>query len=112
MDDRDFKEKQTKPTIKELINGYENICNKIVNEFCKKQNLTFNYWIADEIGQIFEASDHFFDTRDVIFDMKTNQKKGLILKWHDKCVECHFEKKPIINYQVFCKLSGSRKAKE
>jgi hypothetical protein len=75
--------------IDKLRDEYVKICNLYVQEFCEKQELEFMYWINDDVGGIFEASDYFFSFADIVYDINSNQPKGLILKWSDECIINH-----------------------
>ena len=67
-----------------IFNNYERACDDIVSEFCKKQDIEFYGWIADEVGGVAGfAHDYFFNVCDLILDLKTNQPKGLILEWQN-----------------------------
>ena len=91
--------------MKKTIESYEKICNKVIQEFCKKQELKFDYWIADEIGNIAAFGDYFFNMNEIIFDLKSNQPKGLIMQWQDDMVE-YFDTRDLtepnpINYNSY-----------
>lgn len=90
----------------EMIKNYENLCNEIANEFSKKQGLYFDYWIGDEVGEMASFScQHYFSISDMFFDLKTEQKKGLIIKWQQD--EVYFntlrENAQPINYRAYTK---------
>ena len=87
-----------------LIEKYEKICNKIIIEFAEKQGLEFDYWIVNTVGEVACLGGYYFDFKDVCFDLKTNQLKGLIMEWHDETIENYFKKKrKEITYQNYCK---------
>jgi len=96
--------------IKHLINDYNQICNLIVNAFCEKQNLNFDYWVADEIGGIADINGYFFNLSDIIIDLKNDTPKGAILEWQDQVLEANLFKEPgqteFINYRSW--LMGAR----
>ncbi len=75
-------------TTETLIADYENACNKILKAFTKKQGLDDYGWIAEEIGgTVSFGDDYFFDIKEIIVDLKTDQPKGLILKWQEENIE-------------------------
>lgn len=89
---------------KDLLTQYENICNQIVVKFAAKQKLEFDYWIADEIGGIAcFANQYYINFSDIILDLKTRQKKGLILDWQDDYVEFNHDREVYknINYKSY-----------
>lgn len=89
-----------------LIEKYETICNKIVIEFEKKQDLNFGYWIGDTIGEIAVFNDtYYFNFTDIIFDLKANQPNGKIIEWIEYIIEFSMsnrKKDYIMNYQNYC----------
>ena len=90
----------------EKINKYENICNEIINKFCKKQDIYFEFWVADLVGEVAVFGDYSFNFTDIIRDLKTNQPKGLILQWQIDSIDFYFKNKKSkyrINYYSYCK---------
>lgn len=75
--------------IDKLKKEYESVCNEYVREFCEKQELYFDYWINDDVGGVFVTADYCFNFSDIVYDINSNQPKGLILKWSDESVENH-----------------------
>jgi hypothetical protein len=91
-------------SIKELYTQYEFVSNEFVKKFCKKQELYFDGWVADEVGGIASFScQYFFNLSEIVLDLKTKQRKGLILNWQDDDVEFNmFNKNPQhINYKSY-----------
>jgi hypothetical protein len=80
-----------------LRQHYENICNAYVNEFCAKQEMDLNGWIGGEVGGVTECSDFFFDFRDIVRDIDTEQPKGLIIDWYYD----NLEGRRFINYDSY-----------
>ena len=73
---------------KNIIEQYESICNKIVEEFAKKQGFDDWYWIGNLIGGLVDFNGAYvFSFRNIIYDIQTNQEKGFILKWQDDTLE-------------------------
>lgn len=67
--------------MKKSIKKYHKICNKIVKKFAKKQEIEFDYWIGDKIGEIASFSEsYFFNLNDIILDFLENMKPGFIIK--------------------------------
>ena len=89
-----------------IFNNYEMACNDIVSEFCKKQDIEFDGWVADEVGGIAGfVSQYFFNVCDLILDLKTNQPKGLILEWQNDSTDFNAikreEERKFINYKSY-----------
>jgi hypothetical protein len=90
--------------IQQTINTYEKACNDLIILFCNKQDLEFDGFVGDEIGGTASfAESYFFNLSDIIHDLKTNQKKGLILDWQIEDVEHNLgnENPKHINYKSY-----------
>lgn len=87
--------------MREIIAQYENNCNNLVKLFAKKQGLDFDFWVSDIVGGVACFSHHYyFSIDDLVLDLKTKQKKGLILQWQEDGVENY----PLnINYYSYTK---------
>lgn len=59
--------------------AYEAICNDYLQEFCKKQDFEFYYWIS--IGEIAVIRGYFLNFSDIKLDIDTNQPAGQFFKW-------------------------------
>ena len=66
---------------------YEKACNEYVKIFCKKQDMEFELWICDTIGDIAMCNDFFFSLSDIAYDVNSNQPKGLIIDWYYENIE-------------------------
>ena len=90
--------------MKNLKEQYEFCCNEYVRLFSEKQDISFDYWIADEVGGIAVFIDqYFFNLSDIILDIETGQPKGLILKFQDDSVDytCENKNNKPINYKAY-----------
>jgi hypothetical protein len=90
--------------IEKLKNRYYEICNQIVSEFCKKQEMEFDSWVGDIVGEIALIGDYYLNFSDILQDLNTNQEKWFILQWYNDSVDNAIKNKfPIqINYQSYC----------
>jgi hypothetical protein len=71
-----------------LKEKYEIIVNEYVQKFCNKQDLEFEFWVAGIIGDIaFFGDAYYFDFKDIVRDINTNQPKGLIIKWLQETIK-------------------------
>lgn len=82
--------------LKKAIESYENICNELAEEFCRKQDMIFDGWAGNQIGGIAYCNDFFFNMNDIILDLKSNQPKGNIIDWYYSNTEEH-----TINYYSY-----------
>lgn len=69
-------------SLERIRKKYVEACTRYVTLFCEKQELDFDFWVADRVGGTFFCGDYFFDIQDVIFDLETNQPKEAILDWY------------------------------
>ena len=95
-----------KKEIDKLKIEYDKLCNEWIKLFCKKQGIEFDFWIGDEIGGIASfICQYYFTIDNIIFDLTTNQPKGLILNWQIDEVEHNSLKddKDYINYSSYSK---------
>lgn len=90
-------------TIEKLKQQYESVCNEYLEKFCRKQEMTNEGWVGDEVGGVAECSDFYFDLRDIAYDINSKQPAGRIINWYYESVE-NYPKS--INYFSYC--SGLR----
>lgn len=83
----------------EVIELYEYAARNIIKEFCRKQDLQFEFDNYDVGMGIICLSDYFFNIEDIYFDMKHNLPKDKILQWYDYRL-MHDSN---INYSSYCK---------
>lgn len=72
----------------------------------KKQDLDFDGWVGDHIGETAVFScQYYFNLSDMILDLKTKQPKRLILRWQDDYIDFNIGKEPEdrkeINYKSY-----------
>ena len=60
----------------------EVIWNDYVQKFCNKQELTNEGWVNDDIGGIAICSELYFNFRDIVWDINSEQPKGQIIDWY------------------------------
>ena len=68
--------------INELKKQYEFVCNEYVEKFCNKQEMDFEGWVGGTIGGIAYCNDFYFNFQDIVFDINSEQAKGLIISWY------------------------------
>lgn len=66
---------------------YEYLCNEYIKAFCNKQSLTFHGWVADQIGGIACFNGFYFNFQDIVWDVNSKQKKGVIIDWYYENLE-------------------------
>lgn len=81
-----------------ILKMHDKIVNNIVKRFEAKHDLIFDYWIRDQVGETAVFGDYSFNFTDILFDFRTKQKPGDILKWHNENVEHEV----FINYNSYC----------
>jgi hypothetical protein len=96
--------KLKKLTIDELQDHYENICNEYIRRFSKKQEIEFDGWVGNEVGDIASfICQYFFNVSDIMLDLSTHQPVGLILDWQSEGVDYNMfnDDKQYINYKSY-----------
>lgn len=85
------------------LEKYEKSVMQVIDEFCKKQGCSFDYWVGGVIGEVGAFGDNFFNFTDVYIDLKQNAPAGLIFEWQNADIEFNINrKKPInINYRSY-----------
>lgn len=86
--------------IKILKQNYENVCNEYVQEFCNKQDMSFEFWV-DTIGGIALCSDFYLNFNDIVYDINSKQPKARIIDWYNNTITNHPNE--VDNYFTYCK---------
>lgn len=85
----------------DLKDNLEKATMDIVKAFEKKQDMYFQFFVADDFTGIACFGDIlYFNISDICHDVFTEQPKGLIVEWLEDCME---NEKQTINYQSYCK---------
>ena len=79
----------------------EKVLKQYIKEFEKKQDLTFEFAVDDDLmtSIFFENGIHFYMT-DIIYDIDNNIEKGLIDKWFEYVLI----NESCINYRTYLKM--------
>ena len=79
-----------------LISKWGNLTNEITDNWIKEyfeleedESVDF-YWVADDIGTIFEFADYFFNFSNVLDCYKYNISKEKLFLWYEYCLEEQF----------------------
>lgn len=73
--------------MEDLRKVYEKVCNDYLDFFCKKQEIIFEGWVSDQVGGIAFFGECFFSFPDIVWDVNSNQPKGLIVDWYHENLE-------------------------
>lgn len=108
-----WKRTRNKPLrlMEKLIKQYEAICEKLVAEYCKKNDVEAEFWVADDIGGSVAISDStIISIEEIIFDLKHNIPKNTynhyqeyIMEWYNKDKDKDLVNDFKINYKSYCK---------
>lgn len=90
-------------SVKTLLADYKKSCDAIVQTFCKKQGIEFEFWVDDKTCDIVQIGDCFLNLSDIIIDLSELSPKGKILDWYYDSVERHFESKQNTSYLSYVK---------
>ena len=100
--------------MKSLISKWGNLTNEITENWIKEyfeleedESVDF-YWVADDIGTIFEFADYFFNFSNVLDCYKYNISKEKLFLWYEYCLEEQFVNISLANFI----LSPEEKAKK
>lgn len=66
-----------------LKEKYKECCKKYIEQFCKKQNIEFDGWIGNNVGGVAVCSDYYLSFNDIVWDINSKQRKGVILNWYN-----------------------------
>ncbi len=87
--------------IEKLKKQHEKVCNDYIKAFCKKQDLEFQFWVADIVGEIACFGDiFFFDFTEIVHDIKTEQPPQKIIQWLNERLETSDN---FVNYYSYTK---------
>jgi hypothetical protein len=86
--------------MKTLKEKYEDVCNEYVKKFCKKQGMSFEFWV-DSVGGIVLCSDFYLNFLDIVWDINSNQPEDRIIDWYDDMIIKY--PKETVNYFTYCK---------
>ena len=87
-----------------LEKRYKLICEQYVREFCEKQEMDFGGWVGNQVGGIAYCSDFYFNFLDIVWDINSNQPKGLIIEWYYKSLDTP---KLAVNYITYTKIKSN-----
>lgn len=68
--------------VSKLKRDYEKACNQYIKTFCEKQEMEFEFWVANDVGGIAVIGDCYFNFQDIVWDINAQIVEGLILEWY------------------------------
>jgi hypothetical protein len=68
--------------VEKLKKKYEEICLSYIEKFCNKHEMEFYGWVGDTVGSIAFCNNFFFNFQDILWDINSFQKKGMIVDWY------------------------------
>lgn len=96
-------------TFKSLKTDYNRVCNKIVKIFCKKQDIDFDFWVADQVGEVaIFMNEYSFTMAEIILDLESKQPKGFILEWQRDFLEFNMSRKERLDINYASYIKGLR----
>lgn len=69
---------------KKLKNNLEKSIQEYIDLFCKKQDIEFDYWVANLSGTIGVFGDYFLSFEDIRLDLETDQPVNAIFEWYEE----------------------------
>ncbi len=93
--------------MEKTLKEFESSVNKLVQEFAKKQDFDFKFFVRDDYTQTACFGDIlYFSLSDMYYDLKTKQPKGRITEWQEETLN-----DKDITYENYC-LELQEKAKK
>ena len=87
--------------LNKLKEQYEFVVSEYVQIFCNKQGVSFEFWVADQIGGIACFGDIlYFNFMDIVWDINSKQPKYQIIDWIYESVD---NPEKSINYYSYSK---------
>lgn len=84
--------------IDDLKLEYKRVCEKYIDIFCKKQDVEFDGWVANVVGETANFGDYTINFTDVKLDVNNEIEQGLIFSWYNEVAE---HPKRYINYYSY-----------
>lgn len=87
------------------IQDFERSTKLLIDMFCKKQEVDYEFSVSDDITGVSAYSGHnYFSLNDVYFDMVNDKPKGLIIEWQQYISYYSITKNVdrFINYESYC----------
>ena len=79
----------------------EKVLKQYIKEFEKKQDLTFEFAVCDNLMEVISFGYvYFFNMSDIIYDIDNNIKENIIVEW----LEYTIQEKDYINYRTYLKM--------
>lgn len=90
--------------LNKLKKQYKFVVSEYIHKFCNKQNVSFEFWVADKIGGTACFGDVlYFNFMDIIYDINSKQPKHQIINWIYESID---NPEKLISYYNYSK--GSR----
>ena len=78
----DYPTPNTSNELHKMQEQYEFVVSEYVQQFCNKQDVSFEFWVADQIGGIACFGDIlYFNFMDIVWDINSKQPKNQIIDW-------------------------------
>ena len=79
----------------------EKVLKQYIKEFEKKQDLTFEFAVDDNLMEVISfGCVYFFNMSDIIYDIDNNIKENMIVEWFEYTIQ----EKDYINYRTYLKM--------
>ena len=90
---------------KKLKRNLEKAVKDYIRAFEKKQEVHFDYAVADDILGVLCFGDLSIDLEDIIYDINSKQPPERIIEWIDYSFGEAIKNRPYMNYKNWCKLN-------
>ncbi|MBS9774741.1 MAG: hypothetical protein KGV59_06255 [Tenacibaculum sp.] len=88
-----------------VIQKFKDAVQGLVIAFEEKQDLDFEFWVADDpTGVACFDSTYYFPLGDIFYDLDNEIEKGKIIEYQEYVMELPSNQKDIINYESYCTI--------
>jgi len=95
--------------MEKLKNNYKNSVNSYIEEFKKRHEIDFDFWIGDLVGEVCCFGDYTFNFSDIKYVIDNSISFDYLRDWYWFVVEFN---KCYYNLNSYCKLRKDEEAKE
>lgn len=91
-----------------LVQQYERVVLRYIRTFCKKQDIKFDHWVGNIIGEVACCNECFLNFDDIRFDIDNNIDAGKILEWKNEMKEMRIKNKEWVEYKEWVEIDDNK----
>lgn len=70
-------------THKQRVAAYRKVVGDYMDQFCKKNDMSLEFWVADDVGGVACVSDHFLNFQDIRLAVDRDLPAGMVAEWYE-----------------------------